>query len=114
MCAQDGPAGSGRHHKAWVLVSKNHSTARNSPVCAVQSNLEAVPALSRYAHNCQELWDPSGSSCKPWMMPGDVLFFREDVWHKTQDVSIDRLSFIVHIFRVPLRSTPLHMLTHGG
>ena len=117
----DGPAAAGRHHKAWVLISKNQSTTRSSrnSSCATLSNLEPVPAAVRYAHNCQ--LSPSQDSwvrelplgCQPWMVPGDVLFFREDVWHRSQDVALDRLSFIIHIYRTPLRTTPLVAIETG-
>ena len=36
------------------------------------------------------------------MAPGDVLIFREDVWHRTQDVLHDRTALIVDIMRFPL------------
>ena len=40
------------------------------------------------------------------MQPGDAIFFREDVWHRTQDTLVDRLALIVDIYRVPLRTAP--------
>jgi len=117
---QDGPGPVGRFHKAFVLVSKNRSTMRhdprNHPVAALKTNLAAVPASARYAHNCALLeGDREGESFDndPWqctppggMQSGDVIFFREDVWHRTQDAVVDRVALIVDIYRVPLRTTP--------
>lgn len=108
---QDGPSQVGRYHKAFVMVSKNRSTARGGPdATAARTNLVAVPAGARYAHNCQMGgdggFDPEAFKCSTVMRPGDVLFFREDVFHKTQDTLTDRVSLILDIFRVPLRTTP--------
>ena len=33
---------------------------------------------------------------------GDALFFREDVWHRTQDETLDRVAFIMDVLRLPL------------
>ena len=41
-------------------------------------------------------------SCPIPMAPGDLLFFREDVWHRTQDMELDRTSFIMDVLRFPL------------
>uniref|UniRef100_A0A7S2DAN9 Uncharacterized protein n=1 Tax=Haptolina brevifila TaxID=156173 RepID=A0A7S2DAN9_9EUKA len=38
--------------------------------------------------------------------PGDMLFFREDVWHRTQDMDLDRIGLIVDVLRFPLNSMP--------
>ena len=40
--------------------------------------------------------------CDIPMSPGDILFFREDVWHRTQDMHLDRVSLIMDVFRLPL------------
>jgi len=53
-----------------------------------------------------EPFEPEQFKCSTVMRPGDVLFFREDVFHKTQDTLTDRVSLILDIFRVPLRTTP--------
>ena len=39
--------------------------------------------------------------CKIPMNPGDVLFFREDIWHRTQDMTNDRIGLILDILRFP-------------
>lgn len=119
---QDGPGPSGRYHKVFVVVSKNRSTLRhdprNHPAAAHKTNLMAVPASARYAQNCALLdkstdggqnWDDNDLwQCTPpgGMQPGDAIFFREDVWHRTQDTLVDRLALIVDIYRVPLRTAP--------
>ena len=42
-----------------------------------------------------------------------MLFFREDVHHRTQDASQHRVALIVDIMRLPLRSTPLSKIAAG-
>lgn len=115
---QDGPAVVGRFHKAFVMVSKNRSTARPTGGPALNhANLVALPAYERYQRNCQilgkdgdawqDLANPlscTGDHAK--LAPGDVLFFREDVHHRTQDSHIDRVSLIIDIHRQPLRDAP--------
>ena len=104
----------GRFHKAFVMISKNLSTSRGH-ASAASTNLEAVSARARYAQNCAMTRDFNHDygferdrfKCSPALDPGDVLFFREDVWHKTQDALLDRLALIVDIYRVPLRTTPV-------
>ena len=39
--------------------------------------------------------------CDVPLEPGDVLFWREDVWHRTQDSLIDRLALRIDILRPP-------------
>ena len=41
-------------------------------------------------------------ACTIPMRPGDVLFFRDDIWHRTADMSIDRTALIIDILRLPL------------
>ena len=64
--------------------------------------------LKREAWGLRHDWHAyENLGCEIPMNPGDVLFFREDVWHKTQDALLDRLALIVDIYRVPLRTTPV-------
>lgn len=122
----DGPPAAGRSHKVFVLVSKNRSTARmaaggddaQGPTgrrlasAASTTNLVAASAGVRYAQNCEmshiDEFDYS-TACESWMQPGDVLFFREDVHHRTQDALLDRVALIVDVLRLPLRTTPRSM-----
>ena len=108
---QDGPANVGRYHKAFVMVSKNRSTARPTGGPA----LNHANAYERYERNCQilgsdsweELANPLSCTGKhAHLAPGDVLFFREDVHHRTQDTQIDRVALIIDIHRLPLRDAP--------
>jgi len=111
----DGPTQLGRHHKAWVLLSKNRSTARVNDANVARSNLEMVSAAARYAYNCdpnlgelepdQEWQNTLG--CRYAMQPGDMVFFREDVTHKSQGADVERLAAIVSTYRVPLRTAPM-------
>ena len=63
---QDGPGPVGRYHKAFVMVSKNRTTHRGgADAVAAHTNLAAVPAVARYAHNCAygEHNDPQRLMC---------------------------------------------------
>ena len=39
--------------------------------------------------------------CDMSLAPGDVLFWREDVWHRTQDVESDRVALRIDVLRFP-------------
>ena len=39
--------------------------------------------------------------CNVSLDPGDILFWREDVWHRTQDVALDRIALRIDIQRLP-------------
>ena len=43
------------------------------------------------------------NSCDIPLLPGDAVFWREDVWHRTQDVQNDRLALILDVLRFPLQ-----------
>lgn len=111
----DGAANGGRHHKAWLLVSKNGSTGPSSTAAASRSNIVAAPVSARYGLNCRlSPWNFNETveetiheyGCEVTMQPGDMLFFREDVWHRTQDIDIDRIALSTPIFRVTPRNAP--------
>ena len=40
--------------------------------------------------------------CAVEMAPGDVLFAREDVWHRTQDLDLDRVQLKLEVLRLPM------------
>ena len=112
----DGPGTHGRYHKAFVMISKGAPGGGEAPEgdAAIRraTNLRLVPASERYASNCRlgMVGQASGAwldahSCVAEMVPGDVLIFREDVWHRTQDVLHDRNALIVDILRFPLASS---------
>ena len=35
-----------------------------------------------------------------------MVFWREDVWHRTQDMALDRVGFIADVLRFPLADAP--------
>ena len=39
--------------------------------------------------------------CDVPLDPGDVLFWREDVWHRTQGVEVDRVALRIDVLRFP-------------
>ena len=41
--------------------------------------------------------------CDVTLRPGDMLFWREDVWHRTQDVSLDRVALRLDVLRFPMQ-----------
>ena len=47
-------------------------------------------------------------SCEIPLNPGDMLFFREDVFHRTQDMELNRLSMIMDVLRFPLDDESLN------
>ena len=44
--------------------------------------------------------------CTVPLNPGDMLFFREDTWHRTQDMDHDRIGFIMDILTLPRYDLP--------
>ena len=125
----DGPHTYGRSHKMFVMISKSksgtgahaYSTPQTSSSQSAaerrhmrqHTNLRLLPVMLRYAHNCELELGSRGTgvwpqldahSCVAEMEPGDVLFFREDVWHRTQDALYDRNALIVDIHRFPMAS----------
>ena len=101
------------------MVSKGSQPGQNEPGHEAHANLQLVPSATRYAHNCGFLDEAEYArsalgvgglfdqvSCVVPMAAGDILFFREDVWHRTQDTLVDRLAFIFDIGRYPLPDTP--------
>ena len=114
---QDGPHMIGRFHKVFVMVEKNRTTERREDASATLTNLMAVNAQARYMVNCEledESWDMARFECRPRLYPGDILFFREDVWHSTQDMALDRISLILDVWRMPLRTTPTSFIEKGS
>ena len=114
---QDGPHEIGRFHKVFVMVEKNRTTERREDTSATLTNLMAVNAQTRYMVNCEledEDWAMEKFECRPRLYPGDILFFREDVWHSTQDTALDRISLILDVWRMPLRTTPTSFIEKGS
>ena len=50
----------------------------------------------------REWSDIERAACDVPLAPGDALFFREDIWHRTQDLQFDRHSLILDVLRFPL------------
>jgi len=113
----DGPSqDGGRYHKLFIMVDKDsrNGTLRN------HTNLMLIPRISFYKHFRRMernsftmgyarmlLYKYLGRihfyhglnqlACTPILDPGDALFFREDVWHRTQDMKANRFSLIIDI-----------------
>ena len=120
---QDGPSSDGgRFHKLFVMVDKsppgNH-TMDSFPLKNA-TNLIVIPTRLYYLHERRierqshtmgtlrkRLYEYIGRNplyhgfdelgCTVHMDPGDALFFREDVWHRTQDMRAKRFSLIFDI-----------------
>ena len=63
---------------------------------------------SRFLEEQRQIWGVhrhwhayESLGCTIGLNPGDVLFFREDVFHRTQDMILDRVSFIIDVLRFP-------------
>ena len=115
----DGPHDFGRVHKAFLMVDKHVRTESAAAAADDRqaTNIVLMPASTRYAHNCalhaalaetgegrahnatlEALHEQFG--CAVALDPGDLLFFREDVWHRTQDTRRDRLALILDVARL--------------
>ena len=136
----DGAAAHGRYHKAVIMVSKSskhlvhHETGHSS-----SSNLQLVPSDAVYGNMCDPAFanyyhdpyqkatkEPSFEATIEWMQAadelsctvdmdaGDVIIFREDTLHRTQDETLDRVAFIWDILRLPLPETPVVYAANKG
>ena len=105
-----GPQSYGRYHKIFIMVWKDEPRTRNT------TNVRLAHAGALAAHVCKfeglsdedatfyaqsrEVFEHVG--CDIPLDAGDVLFFREDVWHRTQNMEFERISFILNVLRYPL------------
>ena len=67
----------------------------------LRKHIASLAAIQAWYNAADEL------SCVAHMDPGDVLIFREDTLHRTQDQEVDRVAFIWDILRFPLPDTPM-------
>ena len=67
-----------------------------------ETNTRKEDARERF-RRMQEARGFEAYSCAVPLSPGDAVFFREDTWHRTQDVLHDRVSLIIDVLRLPLR-----------
>ena len=84
-----------RSTRTDTLTCVTHAIHRT--VCVRSSLLRQLTALD-------VLGGLEGMACDVPLDPGDVLFFREDLFHRTQDVLHDRLALILDVWRTPLAS----------
>ena len=127
----DGTASNGRFHKFFLMVNKStaegHTELTNvklvpadvlyAHTCTWEEHareagktkgmlLNPLSELSRekmVAWGIRDDWHAYEKlGCDIPMDPGDMLFFREDVWHRTQDMRLDRVALIMDVFRAPL------------
>ena len=109
----DGPHACGRYHKFYVMLNKKSEDY-------LRGNIKLVPA--QYSHNVNKYrkeflnkkninrimgirddWSfYEKMSCDIPLANGDAVFFREDVWHRTQGVDVDRDAYISDIIRYPI------------
>lgn len=112
----DGPSSRGRYHKIFVMLDKEGDRAA--------TNIRLMPAHWHHAfagcmdaiggptghdrshgvHPFERAFDALG--CDVILDPGDVVVFREDVWHRTQDMTADRSAIIFDVLRWPLYGLP--------
>ena len=102
-----------RIDKLWILVSKAASptgaVAPSGADASGWSNLRIVPkdAWALYAeelklrvrHGCKRSQETllDKISCAPKAVPGDVLYYRGDLWHRTQDTWYARVALTVDV-----------------
>ena len=57
-------------------------------------------AVLRGGHAARRAWERDAleaQACCPRLDPGDAVFYREDVAHRTQDEEVDRLSMVIQV-----------------
>ena len=103
-----GSNGSFNPHWLLLMVHKQQGTSEQVRV-EKHANLCVVPTTSvdqcdtpearQQALDDRKLWTDLWEklSCCPDLQPGDAVFYREDVAHRTQDQLIDRLSMVITI-----------------
>ena len=130
----DGAARHGRLHKAVIMVSKSsQGLTHHEDGHTGSSNLRLAPTGAMYEHMCDPAftnyygrmahlsientieWYHAADeiSCVVNMDAGDVIIFREDTLHRTQDQLVDRVAFIWDILRFPLPDTPVFDADEG-
>ena len=99
----------GSHNFHWILLIVNKETAVPADAAREHGNLCVVstqdvdrcdsPALRemvlRNPSHGAKIWEKL--KCCPQLQPGDAVFYREDVAHRTQDQVIDRTSMVIRI-----------------
>ena len=68
----------------------------SSAVCPPLHLLPPAPLTDRRSRSHHGSGFPSRR-----LAPGDLLFTRDDVWHRTQDLSQDRLALKIDVLRFP-------------
>mmetsp|Transcript_36373 Transcript_36373/g.70170 ORF Transcript_36373/g.70170 Transcript_36373/m.70170 type:complete len:84 (-) Transcript_36373:104-355(-) len=81
----------------FLLFFRRHS---NLVLLPLKFQQPALQMLSKYEHYFRywgqvDLFEAFG--CTVEMDPGDVLFFREDIFHRTQNMLASRYSLILDI-----------------
>lgn len=104
----DGQSTHGRYHKAFVMVDKdvqytNESNIRLASTAYTNKFIppvkDSIDSTGKYLMDITDELFFESVSCDIPMDPGDILFFREDVWHRTQDTLHDRIALIIDIER---------------
>lgn len=113
----DGPSpDGGRYHKIFVMVEKDskNGTMRDNSNLMLISRKQHRKYFKRMLRNAgtmgpwrSKLYYYTGTiglyhgldelACTVVMDPGDITFFMEDVWHRTQDMKTNRYSLIFDI-----------------
>eukprot|EP00316_Scyphosphaera_apsteinii_P000693 CAMPEP_0119316536 /NCGR_PEP_ID=MMETSP1333-20130426/39898_1 /TAXON_ID=418940 /ORGANISM="Scyphosphaera apsteinii, Strain RCC1455" /LENGTH=545 /DNA_ID=CAMNT_0007322209 /DNA_START=129 /DNA_END=1766 /DNA_ORIENTATION=- len=86
-------------HDSWRRLHYDEPHAKPSEAELDKASRQKVPLGFR--NQWAEMED---ISCIIDLDPGDLVFFREDVWHRTQDMILDRVAVIFDVLRAPLSS----------
>ena len=97
-----GSDGSHNFHWVWLMVEKDEDGVdEQTNICvASTSSVDAIDSPE-----AREQWTVGDAhrrmlderACCPRMRPGDAVFYREDVAHRTQDDESNRLGMVINI-----------------
>ena len=90
MVAKEGEAGASRNHGNLCVVSTSDVDTCDAPGARQHWMRRDTTSSSSY-HN--QMLDQL--QCCPSLDPGDAVFYREDVAHRTQDEMVDRLTMVI-------------------
>ena len=102
----DNQGSTGMNNAHWILLvvrkkggdaAREHGNLCVAPTAAVDS-CDSPRARQLGAEDpsfWRSVWE--AAACCPSLEPGDAVFYREDVAHRTQDQAVDRLSMVIQV-----------------
>lgn len=88
---------------AWSRIHRDDDLGHPAPTADPDDAQLKKASMKQRALGFRNGWnDLESLGCVVDLDPGDLVFFREDVWHRTQDMLLDRVGLILDIFRWPV------------